>query len=290
MQPGVAVDDVTVWVVAFALLFVAVYVAPDLRPRRWALPSIAREWRRGGSGDALGEGDPSVDLLGRELRLRRASTVAALAVLAACMPWLADLGWASRPVGAILPFAIVVVAELAARVVLAGGEALRERADGRPRLSTLTPGRLTHHLPVWWLVLIGAVPDAAIAIAWRDVHALMGPSATALLAGGVAGTLAGFVAAGWLVRQPQVAHSHSDLRWNAYRRSRDVAQLVSLGPYLALAAAWFPRTVLDPDGAIPWWAWPLPFLGFLTPWCSQVLVERRHRATYAPVEPVDAHR
>ncbi|NLE17662.1 MAG: hypothetical protein GX632_03880, partial [Propioniciclava sp.] len=97
----------------------------------------------------------------------------------------------------------------------------------------------------------------------------------------------------WLVRRPQVAHEPSDLRWNAFRRSRDVAQLVSLGPYLALAAVWFPRPFLDPDGPVPWWAWPLPLLAFAMPWVSQVLAQRRHRAVFAVAgqeEQVDAHR
>lgn len=285
--------DDAVWVVAFASLFVAVHLAPDLRPAKWALPGIAREWRKGAGVQTPSEGDPSFDVIDREFRLRRTSALAALVVLVACLPWLADLGWARRPIGVLLPFAIVLVAQLATRVVLAGGEALRERADGRPRLSTLTPGRLTHHLPAWWLALIGAIPVAAIVLAWRDVHALMGPSATPLLTGGLVATAAGLAAAAWLVRRPQVAHEPSDLRWNAFRRSRDVAQLVSLGPYLALAAVWFPRSFLDPDGPVPWWAWPLPLLAFAMPWVSQVLAQRRHRAVFAVAgqeEQVDAHR
>ena len=121
--------DDAVWVVAFASLFVAVHLAPDLRPARWALPGIAREWRKGAGVQTPSEGDPSFDVIDREFRLRRTSALAALVVLVACLPWLADLGWARRPIGVLLPFAIVLVAQLATRVVLAGGEALRERAD-----------------------------------------------------------------------------------------------------------------------------------------------------------------
>ena len=104
--------DDAVWVVAFASLFVAVHLAPDLRPARWALPGIAREWRKGAGVQTPSEGDPSFDVIDREFRLRRTSALAALVVLVACLPWLADLGWARRPIGVLLPFAIVLVAPL----------------------------------------------------------------------------------------------------------------------------------------------------------------------------------
>lgn len=208
-------------------------------------------------------------------------------MLLACLPFLVDLRWATVAQGFLLPFGIVAVAEIIFRVFLMGREAFAEPADGRARLSTVTPGRLTDHLPGWWLILLAALPATVAAVTWQD-QATLGPTFSALLVAGCVVTVLGFGAAAWLVRQPQIAHTGSDIRWNTYRRSLDANTLASLGALLTLAAAWFLLAILRPEGPLPWWAWPAPMAVFILNWVGAALIQRRRDA--ASPAPANAQR
>lgn len=291
---GIDLGDGSVAItIFFTVAVLLVWLVPTFRPRRWALAGIAHSWRTDGWWGVPVANEPSYDVVDRELRLRRRSALAGLVALAACLPWLWDLQWATHPNGVFVPVAIAGGTGFVVRVALLGREALGERADGRPRVSNLTADRVTDHVPGWWVVGMGVLVLGLTATAWVDLHRFLGGTATWLLLGGCAATILSFGAAAWLVRQPQVAHSPSDLRWNAYRRSLDVVQVLVLGPMLALAALWFPWVNAGSDAPRPWWVWPVPVLAFGLNWWGHRLARTRRRRELDAVdrpEPADAER
>ncbi|GAB3700404.1 hypothetical protein [Mariniluteicoccus flavus] len=164
---------------------------------------------------------------------------------------------------------------------LAPADVLRERTPG-PRLSRVSVPRLGGLIPLGLTVALTVV-SAGFAAAYLPLAVGLRPDvrgwvvATGVLA--LIGTVAGWVAALWLVRQPQLASSAEELAWSDTLRRRDVSALLVLGPGLTfgLAAAAYTsgdgpmNAPVQPLAGLAW-AYAAVLVAFAVAWA---VVERK---------------
>lgn len=147
--------------------------------------------------------------------------------------------------------------------VLAAKEAFWQAKPG-PRVSHGRVRRVGDFVPLWpWLAMTATQAGFLLTYtpaSW-DLRPDVSGWVTTLAAISATATIAGWVLAIWLARQPQLASTPTELDWSDFGRRRDLVAILITGPFLAVGVA-ISAFTYGGDGPTGDPVWPLPALIF----------------------------